>query len=105
MNTFAHRHNAKRAAEKMIAAGTTVDVEYCIEPRDGGRFEIIWLPKRPIVTSHANRHYQKRFDLLAEFASIGDWDAIRRYECNGVNSYSKMVRRYRDCLIAAHEAR
>jgi hypothetical protein len=62
------------------------------------------VPAKPDVTSHANHHYQKRFDRLAELAAAGDWDAIRAYECNGVNSYAKMVRQYRDHLLAAHSA-
>ena len=62
------------------------------------------VPAKPDVTSHANHHYQKRFDRLAELAAVGDWDAVRAYECNGVNSYAKMVRQYRDRLLAAHAA-
>jgi hypothetical protein len=35
------------------------------------------VPEKPDVTSHANHHYQKRFDRLAELAAAGDWDAVR----------------------------
>jgi hypothetical protein len=59
------------------------------------------VPEKPDVTSHANHHYQKRFDKLAELAEAGDWDAVRAYECTGVNSYAKMVRQYRGRLLAA----
>src|SRR5262249_59144075 len=62
------------------------------------------MPTKPDVTSHANHHYQKRFDKLAEMAAAGDWNAVAGYECNGVNSYAKMVRQYRDRLVAAHQA-
>jgi hypothetical protein len=62
------------------------------------------MPDKPDVTSHANHHYQKRFNLLTEFAASGDWDAVRAYECNGINSYAKQVRQYRDRLLAAHAA-
>jgi hypothetical protein len=62
------------------------------------------MPTKPDVTSHANHHYQRRFDKLAELAAAGDWDAVAGYECNGVNSYAKMVRQYRDRLVAAHKA-
>jgi hypothetical protein len=62
------------------------------------------MPTKPDVTSHANHHYQKRFDRLAELAAAGDWDAVRAYECNGVNSYAKMVRQYRDRLLASQAA-
>jgi hypothetical protein len=61
-------------------------------------------PTKPDVTSHANRHYQRRFDKLAELAAAADWDAVAGYECNGINSYAKMVRQYRDRLVAAHKA-
>jgi hypothetical protein len=219
---FSQRNNAKRAAEKMIAAGTAPAVDYGIRTRDDGRFEIAWhsasptteqvemeiaaavdvapensgsvapeqaqpdpaawpedtwpagsrvkltgeivdrtdadhwrilidgplprvtivvasgdfsaetrrrsaakpqterrmskaaeldaraargeMPDKPDVTSHANHHYQKRFDALTQFAATGDWDAIRAYECNGINSYAKQVRQYRDRLLAAHDA-
>ena len=40
--TFSSRGNAKRAAEKMITAGTAPALDYGIKPRDGGRFEIVW---------------------------------------------------------------
>ena len=62
------------------------------------------MPTKPDVTSHANHHYQKRFDKLAKLAAAGDWDAVAGYECNGINSYAKMVRQYRDRLVAAHKA-
>ena len=54
--------------------------------------------------SHANHHYQKRFDRLAELAAAGEWDAVAGYECTGINSYAKMVRQYRDRLVAEHKA-
>jgi hypothetical protein len=62
------------------------------------------MPSKPVVTSHTNKHYQKRFVKLAELAAAGDWDAVAGYGCNGVNSYAKMVRQYRDRLVAAHKA-
>jgi hypothetical protein len=39
---YSNRNNAKRAAEKMIMAGTAPAVDYGIEPCDDGRFEIKW---------------------------------------------------------------
>ncbi len=62
------------------------------------------MPPKPIVTSKANPHYQKRFDLLTQKAAEGDWDAVRNYACTGVNSYAKMVRQYQARLLAAHAA-
>jgi hypothetical protein len=62
------------------------------------------VPEKPDVSSHANHHYQKRFDRLAELAAAGDWDAVAAYECTGVNTYAKMVRQYRDRLLAAQAA-
>jgi len=46
----------------------------------------------------------KAFRRLAELAAADDWDAVRAYEYNGINSYAKMVRQYRDRLLAAHAA-
>jgi hypothetical protein len=63
------------------------------------------MPEKPICTSEANKkQYQPRFDFLAERAAAGDWDAVRNYEVKGVNSYAKMVKRYRERLLTAHEA-
>jgi hypothetical protein len=38
------------------------------------------MPTKPVVTSHWNYHYQRRFDKLAELAAAGDWDAVAAYE-------------------------
>jgi hypothetical protein len=61
-------------------------------------------PTKPVMTSKANPHYQKRFDKLEAMAMAGDWDGMRGYEVKGINSYAKMVAAYRDRLLAAHEA-
>jgi len=58
----------------------------------------------PVVTSKANPHYQKHFDRLLSLAKAGDWGAVRDYEVKGSNSYSKMVARYRQDLLAVHAA-
>ena len=34
----------------------------------------------------------------------GDWDGVRQNEVTGSNSYSKMVARYRQDLLAVHAA-
>src|SRR5262249_28783182 len=60
--------------------------------------------KAPVVTSKANPHYQKHLDRLFSLAKAGDWDAVRDYEVKGSNSYSKMVARYRQDLLAVHAA-
>jgi hypothetical protein len=60
--------------------------------------------KAPVVTSAANPHYQKHFDRLFGLARVGDWDAVRDYKVTGSNSYSKMVARYRQDLLAVHAA-
>jgi hypothetical protein len=62
------------------------------------------MPEKPVITSAANQHYQKRFDRLAELAGAGDWAAIAAYEVRGYNTYAKEVARYRDRLLAAHAA-
>jgi hypothetical protein len=62
------------------------------------------LSDAPIVTSAANPHYQKHFDRLFGLAKAGDWDAVRDYKVTGSNSYSKMVTRYRQDLLAVHAA-
>jgi hypothetical protein len=62
------------------------------------------MPTKPIMTSKANPHYQKRFDQLEALAMAGDWAGVRGYEVKGINSYAKMVAAYRDRLLAAHGA-
>jgi hypothetical protein len=56
------------------------------------------------VTSATNRRYQVHFDKLLELAAAGDWGAVRDYQVTGSNSYSKMVARYREDLLAVHVA-
>ena len=56
------------------------------------------------MTSAANPHYQKHFDRLFGLAKAGDWDAVREHKITGSNSYSKMVARYRQDLLAVHAA-
>ena len=83
-------------------AAKVVAVEIAIDPEAiaAGR-----LPqKAPVVTSAANPHYQKHFDRLFALARAGDWDAVRDYKVTGSNSYSKMVVRYRQDLLAVHAA-
>jgi hypothetical protein len=60
--------------------------------------------KAPEVTSATNRRYQVHFDKLLELATAGDWDAVREYAVTGNNSYSKMVARYRQDLVAVRKA-
>jgi hypothetical protein len=62
------------------------------------------MPEKPVIASKANPGYQKRVDFLAERAAAGDWKAVAAYEVKGVNTYAKMVVRYRDRLLAAHAA-
>jgi hypothetical protein len=61
-------------------------------------------PRAPVVTSAANPHYQKHFDRLFDLAQAGDWDGVRNYDVKGSNSYSKLVARYRQDLLAVHAA-
>jgi hypothetical protein len=87
---------------KATAPQTSSRSRYAIDPEAiaAGR-----LPQRaPVVTSAANPHYQKHFDRLFGLAKAGDWDAVRDYEVKGSNSYSKMVARYRQDLLAVHAA-
>jgi hypothetical protein len=87
---------------KATAPQTSSRSRYAIDPEAiaAGR-----LPQRaPVVTSAANPHYQKHFDRLFGLAKAGDWNGVRNYEVKGSNSYSKMVARYRQDLLAVHAA-
>jgi hypothetical protein len=75
---------------------------YAIDPEAIGAGR---LPqKAPVVTSAANPHYQKHFDELHKLAAAGDWAAVRDYKVTGSNSYSKLVARYQQDLLALHAA-
>jgi hypothetical protein len=75
---------------------------YAIDPEAIGAGR---LPeKAPVVTSAANPHYQKRFDDLHKHAAAGDWAAVHDYKVTGSNSYSKLVARYQQDLLALHAA-
>jgi hypothetical protein len=100
------RHEATPAKQprrtKATAPETSSRSRYAIDPEAiaAGR-----LPQRaPVVTSAANPHYQKHFDRLLDLAQAGDWVGVRNYEVKGSNSYSKMVARYRQDLLAVHAA-
>jgi hypothetical protein len=87
---------------KAAASQKSSQSRYRIDPETiaAGR-----LPQRaPVVTSAANPHYQRHFDRLFGLAKAGDWDGVRNYEVKGSNSYSKMVARYRQDLLAVHAA-
>jgi hypothetical protein len=60
--------------------------------------------KAPVVSSATNQLYQKKFDALHAHAVAGEWDAVRDFKITGSNSYSKMVERYRQDLLAVHKA-
>ncbi len=98
--------DARPAAQSRRATATAPQKSsrsrYAIDPEAiaAGR-----LPeKAPLVTSAANPHYQKHFDQLFALARAGHWDAVRDYKVTGSNSYSKMVVRYRQDLLAVHAA-
>jgi hypothetical protein len=62
------------------------------------------VPPKPVIASVTNMHRQKHFDKLHELSEAGDWDGVAAYHMNGVDSYSAMINRYRDRLLAAHNA-
>ena len=103
-------YNAERDAKPATQPGCAKATEpkkpspsrYAIDPE---AIAVGRLPeKAPVVTSAANPHYQKHFDRLFGLAKAGDWDAVRDYKVTGSNSYSKMVARYREDLLALHAA-
>jgi hypothetical protein len=66
---------------------------------DGPSISLVQLPEKPVIRSKTNPSYQKRIDALAAMAEACDWGGIDAYEVKGVNTYSKMVARYRDQLL------
>jgi hypothetical protein len=87
---------------KATAPQTSSRSRYAIDPEAIAAGQ---LPQRaPVVTSAANPHYQKHFDRLFGLAKAGDWEGVRNYQVKGSNSYSKMVARYRQDLLAVHAA-
>jgi hypothetical protein len=45
-----------------------------------------------------------RYRAQTRAAVADDWAAVRKYEVTGSNSYSKMVTRYREDLLAVRKA-
>ena len=62
------------------------------------------MPDKPIVTSETNKHRQKHFNVLCAYAEAGEWDKVAAYQMRGIDTYTKMIHRYRDQLLAAHNA-
>lgn len=57
------------------------------------------------MTSTTNaKMYQKKFDELFGLATADNWDRVRDYKVTGSNSYSKLVARYREDLLAVYAA-
>ena len=59
-----------------------------------------WLPPPRILHPWPD----ERFDELHKLAAAGDWAAVRDYKVSGSNSYSKLVARYQQDLLALHAA-
>jgi hypothetical protein len=96
--TPARQHQRAKATTSQMAPRS----RYAIDPAAIAAGK---LPdKAPVVTSKANPHYQKHLDRLFGFPKAGDWDAVRDYKLTGSNSYSKMIARYRQDLLAVRAA-
>ena len=106
IRAYDQKRDAPPAKQARRAKGTAPETSsrsrYAIDPEAiaAGRLP----PRAPVVTSAANSHYQKHFDRLFDLAQAGDWDGVRNYEVKGSNSYSKMVARYRQDLLALQAA-
>jgi len=78
------RPAAQSRRAKAAAAQKSSRSRYAIDPET---ITVGRLPQRaPVVTSAANRHYQKHFDQLFDLAKAGDWDGVRKYEVKGSNA-------------------
>ena len=62
------------------------------------------MPQPIRITSVKNTVNQHHLDKLQAFAEADDWDAVRRYHMGGTNTYAKMIRRYQELLLIAHDA-
>jgi hypothetical protein len=61
--------------------------------------------RAPLYAVGWTPHSADREPMEAECApAFPDWDAVRDYKVTGSNSYSKMVARYRQDLLAVHAA-
>lgn len=58
-------------------------------------------PERLVISSAANKSYQRHADALWDIAAYkGDVNALRAYPLNGTNTYARALKRYRDLLVA-----
>lgn len=78
-------------------------------PRDkGGKFtsgapgEPAAIPDPPQIksTQPANLGKQKHLNALHKHAQAGEWDKVEAYPTPGVNTYAKMVQKYKASLLA-----
>jgi hypothetical protein len=49
--------------------------------------------------------YQGQLDKLAAMADVGNWAGIEAHQAKGINTYGKLVARYRDALLDARPRR
>jgi hypothetical protein len=61
------------------------------------------MPASPAACPQRLRLGKPAPELLDAFRA-GDWAAVRDYKVSGSNSYSKLVARYRQDLLAVHAA-
>jgi len=61
---------------------------------DAGR-----LPDLLVFASEVNYGYNRHSKALHDFAVAGDLEGLRAYPVNGVNTYGRALRRYRDLLV------
>lgn len=94
----ARQRKARTAKASTPAAPKGPRAKFAGAPVEPGK-----LPEKPVLTAAGfTASYQKRIDRLAELAEAGDWDAVAAFEVNGKNTYSKIVTRYRDQLVASN---
>lgn len=57
------------------------------------------------INSEKNGGYQKHANALFEAAKAGDRKTLANYNIKGTNTYCRMLRRYRDGLLAAVQSK
>src|ERR1700758_2156049 len=99
----------------MLAQGRLGDAEHARNLRfgdavGGQRLGLppLWVSRGPNRSSHWKIRPLRSATIVARCIGCtyppGDWDGVRKNEVTGSNSYSKMVARYRQDLLAVHAA-
>ncbi len=72
-------------------------------PKGAGEGAAPTLPAKPVIKANSpnNKEKQKHLDALEKHAEACEWDKVAAYPTPGINTYAKMVAKYKRALLAS----